>query len=215
MSAGRPASTSRSKILKAAHRILRKEGIAGLSVRNVAAAVDTAPSTIYNYFGSKQGFMAALANELLLAARPDIDAEKDPLDAVREWMRQHRRLLLKTPELIVLAHASGVVAGVYEISHDLYQLLQRAGLSEKDAVLHGRSLHYITNGFALQEITQKSHGVDPLADAPEEYRRQVKIAAGFGYDQLFESTIDRNLEGLKVYIGNTAEKGARKAGASK
>jgi TetR/AcrR family tetracycline transcriptional repressor len=200
MTVGRPALTSRAKIIKAARRILQKEGIAGLSVRNVAAAVDTAPSTIYNYFGTKQGFMAALANEMLSVARPSVAGDKDPIENVRQWMLQYRHLLLKTPELIVLAHASGPVASVFDIGHDLYDLLLRAGLSEPDAALHGRSLHYTVNGFVLQEIGQQSSGIDVVASAPAEHLALVHLSNQFSFDQMFESTVDRNLEGLRTYI---------------
>lgn len=200
MAVGRPALTSRAKIIKAARRILQKEGIAGLSVRNVAAAVDTAPSTIYNYFGTKQGFMAALANEMLSSARPAVALGKDPIESVRQWMLQYRNLLLKTPELIVLAHASGPVASVFDIGSDLHALLLSAGLSEKDAALHGLSLHYTVNGFVMQEIGQKSLGVDVLASAPEEHLPRARMTNQISPDQLFESTVDRNLEGLRVHI---------------
>lgn len=206
MTVGRPALTSRAKIIKAARRILQKEGIAGLSVRNVAAAVDTAPSTIYNYFGTKQGFMAALANEMLSSARPSVTAAKDPIENVRQWMLQYRHLLLKTPELIVLAHASGPVASVFDIGSDLYQLLLSAGLPPKEAALHGRSLHYTVNGFVMQEIGQKSSGIDILASAPAEHMALVKLANQFSFDQMFESTVDRNLEGLRTYIHKSAHK---------
>jgi len=206
MTVGRPALTSRAKIIKAARRILQKEGIVGLSVRNVAAAVDTAPSTIYNYFGTKQGFMAALANELLSGARPSVTPGEDPIESIRQWMLQYRHLLLKTPELIVLAHASGPVASVFDIGGDLYNLLLTAGLSPQDAALHGRSLHYTVNGFVMQEIGQKSSGIDVLASAPAEHQELVKLASWFTFDQMFESTVDRNLEGLCVYIKKSGAK---------
>lgn len=206
MTVGRPALTSRAKIIKAARRILQKEGIAGLSVRNVAAAVDTAPSTIYNYFGTKQGFMAALANEMLSVARPSVTANKDPIENVRQWMLQYRHLLLKTPELIVLAHASGPVASVFDIGRDLYNLLLSAGLSEADAALHGRSLHYTVNGFVLQEIGQQSSGIDVVASAPPEHLDLVQLSNQFSFDQMFESTVDRNLEGLRAYIQKRSRK---------
>jgi TetR/AcrR family tetracycline transcriptional repressor len=209
MTVGRPALTSRAKIIKAARRILQKEGIAGLSVRNVAAAVDTAPSTIYNYFGTKQGFMAALANEMLSGARPSIAPGKDPIESVRQWMLQYRELLLKTPELIVLAHASGPVASVFEIGSDLHDLLLSAGLSEKDAALHSLSLHYTVNGFVMQEIGQKSSGIDVLASAPEEHLARAKMTNQITPAQLFESTVDRNLEGLRVYIAKHPAKTKR------
>ena len=198
MSAGRPALTSREEIIKAARKIFQKEGIAGLSVRSVAAAVDAAPSTIYNYFGTKQGMMAVLADDLLAGARPEIKPGKDPLDALRQWMVDYRQLLLKTPELIVLAHASGPVASVFKIGHDLYELLLLAGLSESEAAICSRSIQYTVNGFVLQEIGQKNLGVN-LADlAPQEELPIVLFKQQFNFDQVFERTVAMNVEGIRA-----------------
>jgi hypothetical protein len=115
-------------------------------------------------------------------------------------MLQYRHLLLKTPELIVLAHASGPVASVFDISHDIYNLLLSAGLSAADAALHGRSLHYTVNGFVMQEIGQKSFGIDIAAFAPAEHLELVKLSNQFSFDEMFETTVDRNLTGLRAYI---------------
>ena len=131
MSIGRPALTSRSEIIEAARHLLQTEGVDALSVRNVASAVNTAASTIYNYFGSKQGLLRELADAMLSEARPQVSQDQDPVDALRQWMYDYRSLLRKTPELIILANLSGPVPSVFAIGHDLVTLLERAGLSPK------------------------------------------------------------------------------------
>jgi AcrR family transcriptional regulator len=47
-------------MLEAAKKVLRQNGYAGLSTRDVAAAADVPLSQIHYYFGSKQGMMLAL-----------------------------------------------------------------------------------------------------------------------------------------------------------
>jgi AcrR family transcriptional regulator len=200
MRSGRPALTSRAQIIKAARRILRKHGIDGLSVRTVAAALATAPSTIYNYFGTKQGMLAALANDMLEDARPKVDTDEDPIIALRHWMIQYRQLLLKTPDLIVLANASGPVASVFKISHDLFDLLKRAGFSDQAAAIEARSLHWTVNGFVLQEIGQKKLGIDMMELAPEEELQVMRLMQRVDFDQLFIHTIDRNIDGLRCRL---------------
>lgn len=200
MRSGRPALTSRAQIIKAARRILQKHGMEGLSVRTVAAALATAPSTIYNYFGTKQGMLAELANEMLKDARPQVDEHADPLVALRQWMIQYRQLLLKTPDLIVLANASGPVASVYKISHDLFDLLQRAGLGAREAAIEARSLQWTVNGFVLQEIGQKKLAIDLMELAPEEELPMMQLLQDVDFDQLFIHTIDRNIDGLRCRL---------------
>lgn len=200
MRSGRPALTSRAQIIKAARRILQKQGIDGLSVRTVAAALATAPSTIYNYFGTKQGMLAALANDMLQDARPQVNTDEDPIVALRLWMIQYRQLLLKTPDLIVLANASGPVASVFRISHDLFELLSRAGFSDQEAASEARSLHWTVNGFVLQEIGQKNLGINMVELAPKEELELILLTQKEDFDELFIRTIDRNIDGLRCRL---------------
>jgi AcrR family transcriptional regulator len=196
MSTGRPARTSREQILNAARKLLQEEGSAGLSIRNVAAAVNTAPSTIYNYFGSKQGLLTTLANDMLRDVRPEQVTEKDPVESLRQWMYQYRKLLLKTPELIMLANTSGPVPSIFDIGADLVALLERAGLSAKDAALQGRSLYWTVHGFVWQEIGEGALDYDFAEIAPAEHRALVKRMHSHSYDQLYKCTVERNLAGL-------------------
>jgi AcrR family transcriptional regulator len=196
MSTGRPARTSRAQILEAARHLLQTGGVAELSIRNVAAAVNTAPSTIYNYYGSKQGLLSALADGMLRAARPLLSADADPVTALRQWMHQYRKLLRKTPELIFLANISGPVPSIFDIGSDLVALLERAGLSARAAAIHGRSLFWTVHGFVWQEIGEQAAGYDMLALSPPQHRALIKRMHSISYDQLYKSTVDRNLEGL-------------------
>lgn len=205
MSTGRPARTSREHILEAARGLLQKAGANALSIRNVAAAVDTAPSTIYNYFGSKQGLLSELANDLLREARPTLAAEQDPVEALRQWMFQYRSLLLKIPELTALANASGPVPSVFDIAGDLATLLERAGLDRREAALQGRSLHWTVHGFVWQEIGESRAGHDLEALAPRRHRTLVRLAHSASYDQLYARTVERNLYGLFGERAKTAE----------
>lgn len=196
MSIGRPALTSRSEIIQAARHLLQTEGVDALSVRNVAAAVNTAASTIYNYFGSKQGLLRELADAMLSEARPQLRPDQDPIAALRQWMYDYRELLRKTPELIILANLSGPVPSVFAIGHDLVTLLERAGLSPKDAALHGRSLHWTVHGFVWQEVGEERAEFSVVDLAPPEHRAAAKRAQSYSYDQLYQCTVERNLAGL-------------------
>jgi AcrR family transcriptional regulator len=196
MSTGRPARTSRAQILDAARKLLQEQGSTALSIRNVAAAVDTAPSTIYNYFGSKQGLLTTLANEMLRDVRPQLVADKDPVETLRQWMFQYRKLLLKTPELIMLANSSGPVPSIFDIGADLVALLELAGLPPKQAALQGRSLYWTVHGFVWQEIGEATMGHDVVEMAPPQHRALVKRIHSHSYDQLYKCTVERNLAGL-------------------
>jgi AcrR family transcriptional regulator len=54
------ASETRTTLLEAAKKVLRQNGYAGLSTRDVAAAAGVPLSQIHYHFGSKQGLVLAL-----------------------------------------------------------------------------------------------------------------------------------------------------------
>jgi AcrR family transcriptional regulator len=58
-----PSKTDRQTILSAAVKHLAQEGIRDLSLRNLAASLDLAPTAIYRYFSDRSALEAALANE--------------------------------------------------------------------------------------------------------------------------------------------------------
>jgi AcrR family transcriptional regulator len=61
---GRPPSGARERILAAALEVLKRDGYAGLTTAKVAAASGQNKALIGYHFGSKQGLVASVAEEL-------------------------------------------------------------------------------------------------------------------------------------------------------
>jgi AcrR family transcriptional regulator len=82
-----PSKTDRKTILSAAVKDLARRGIRDLSLRNLAASLDLAPTAIYRYFSDRSALEAALANEaarqLELALRKAADG-CEPVTTIRE-----------------------------------------------------------------------------------------------------------------------------------
>ena len=82
-----PSKTDRQTILSAAVKDLAHGGIRDLSLRNLAASLDLAPTAIYRYFSDRSALEAALANEaarqLELALRKAADG-CEPVTTIRE-----------------------------------------------------------------------------------------------------------------------------------
>jgi AcrR family transcriptional regulator len=83
-------------------RLLAEQGVAGLSLRKVAAAVGTSTMAVYSRFGDKQGLLAAMNREgfrrlgaRLQAAATDLDAD----DALAALGRAYRLSALENPHL--------------------------------------------------------------------------------------------------------------------
>jgi AcrR family transcriptional regulator len=82
-----PSKTDRKTILSAAVKDLAHRGIRDLSLRNLAASLDLAPTAIYRYFSDRSALEAALANEaarqLELALRKAAEG-CEPVTTIRE-----------------------------------------------------------------------------------------------------------------------------------
>lgn len=60
----------RASVVDAALRILDDWGLAELTMRKLAAALDVQPSALYHHFANKQSLLAAVADRIQEAARP-------------------------------------------------------------------------------------------------------------------------------------------------
>ena len=82
------------EIAAAALRIVDDSGVGALSMRSLAAALDTGPMTLYNYVADKEGLeelvVAAIVAEVALPAPTD-DWQQDAYGiASRRRSRRHR-----------------------------------------------------------------------------------------------------------------------------
>ncbi|MDE3133064.1 MAG: TetR/AcrR family transcriptional regulator [Acidobacteriota bacterium] len=83
---GRPPSGGREAILEAALEILREQGIANLTSREVAARAGVSDASVYYHFGDRAGLLQAMFESGMkpLLFMTDLDPEAmDPGDVVR------------------------------------------------------------------------------------------------------------------------------------
>lgn len=82
---------TQKEILKAAHKILVKEGYKGLSTRKLAALLNCSSPTIYYYFKNKNEIIASLIIEghklLAKAIKKSVKNEADPVKSVELVLR--------------------------------------------------------------------------------------------------------------------------------
>ncbi|WP_018181017.1 TetR/AcrR family transcriptional regulator [Jongsikchunia kroppenstedtii] len=130
-----PAGSVRGALIEAAHRVLRRDGAAGLTVRAVATEAGVAPMGVYNHFDGKAGLLSAVVTDGFVHLREAIASadEDDPLDRLRTTGIRYRQLAIDSPNLYGLMFASDVVPDV-EIAYaalsaltDVVVFGQRAG----------------------------------------------------------------------------------------
>jgi AcrR family transcriptional regulator len=95
-----PSQDVQQALLEAAEAVLARDGLAGVTVRAVAAEAGVAPMGVYNRFGSKDGLIGALVMrsfDLLREAVAD-RGEPDPLERLRGAGRRYREFALSHPQ---------------------------------------------------------------------------------------------------------------------
>lgn len=108
----RQREEARRTILDATEALLIESGYDGFSMRRLAAHCGYTAPTIYHHFGDKPGLLDALLEERfgrLLERLQCVDADRDPVDTLRELIRGfvefglenppfYRLLMLRPPE---------------------------------------------------------------------------------------------------------------------
>ncbi|MGQ0843225.1 MAG: TetR/AcrR family transcriptional regulator [Sporichthyaceae bacterium] len=98
----RPRTPSRdveTLLIDAADEVLRREGLAGITVRAVATEAGVAPMGVYNRFGSKDAFVDALLIRTISDFRSSVRhrGETDPYERLRNSGLRYRDWALANP----------------------------------------------------------------------------------------------------------------------
>ena len=95
-----PSRGVEQALVDAAERVLVREGLAGVTVRAVAAEAGVAPMGVYNRFGSKDGLVAAVLVRGFDGLRDAVGAntEADPTRRLLACGRSYRRFALEHPQ---------------------------------------------------------------------------------------------------------------------
>ena len=77
-----PASLSRERIVRAAIRLADADGLAAVSLRKVAAALDVGPMRLYGYITTKEELLELMVDAVYAEIRPAGDGWREALSVV-------------------------------------------------------------------------------------------------------------------------------------
>ncbi|MBE1493030.1 AcrR family transcriptional regulator [Amycolatopsis lexingtonensis] len=83
-----PAPLSRELIVQAAVRLADADGLAAVSLRKVAAALDVGPMRLYGYIATKEELLDLMADAVHAGIRPTGDGWREVLCSLAETTRQ-------------------------------------------------------------------------------------------------------------------------------
>ena len=158
------------KILVAARELLLSQGVAGMSMRNLATKVGYSATAIYSYFDDKNAVLRALLDadcEALRRAMDDAAAEPDPVARLRKIGRAYVEFGFRNPGhyrvLMMTEQEPGLMDGNPrrgDPAQDAYALLRQAA---DDGIRAGRFRPEFTEPDQLAQLVWAGvHGIVSL-----------------------------------------------------
>jgi AcrR family transcriptional regulator len=143
---------SRTRIVEAAFTVLDREGLDGLSMRQVAAELGVAVSALYAHVSSKDELLELMYHQLFEEFDlPEPDSEHWQ-DQIRDFVRQGRERLRQHRDMarISMAHAP-FSAELLPKVEQLLAIFRTAGLPDRISAIAGDLLTTYLDGFVLEE----------------------------------------------------------------
>jgi AcrR family transcriptional regulator len=219
----RPAKAplSEEAVVDAALGILRSEGSGAVTMRRVAAALDTGAASLYVYVAGREGLLQAMLDRVV--ATIELEAP-DP----SRWREQLHSLLVRMHAALV-AHP-GIAAmtladpptteSVLRLTENLLGILLAGGLDPQDAAWSCDLLALLTTAAAGEDDVRRPRGAAagarwrerqedqihrtfsslPPADFPLIVAHAAEMVAGEG-EERFGFAIDVVIDGIAVRAG--------------
>jgi AcrR family transcriptional regulator len=181
----RPAKAPLSveAIVDAALAILSSEGLEAVTMRRVAAALDTGAASLYVYVSSREGLQLAMLDRIT----KEIELETpDPA-----WWREQLHQLLSRMHTTLIAYP-GIAAmtlayppmteAVLQVTENLLGILLAGGIDPQDAAWTCDLLVLLVTGVASEDDVRQARG-----DTAHDHRQQIeelrKTFAGMAPDR--------------------------------
>lgn len=149
-----------AQVQAAALRIVDGEGLPGLSMRSLAAALGTGPMTLYNYVSNREG-LEDLVAEAVIAGVEIPAASDDWVDDVRSIATALWRAVRSHPNAIPLVLTRRTMSpSSYSAAEYLIEALSRGGLSEDRLLVAFRAVLSLVMGSAQVELAGPGSGAD-------------------------------------------------------
>jgi len=154
---------AQARILDTAWEFVREEGLAALSLRDLAGRVGLAPASLYSYFASKHGIYDAMFAQ---GYQQFLDVQREPLDdlaaELRRLAHEFMKFCTEDParyQLLFQRTIPGFTPSPesWALAQQAYEQLQhltRHGLTQHDLDL----LTALLTGLVDQQISNDPHG---------------------------------------------------------
>jgi len=194
---------SRDRIVTAALALLAEEGLEGMSLRKVAAAVETGPASLYPYVGDLEGLQALVLDRALAAVDTSGAKRRGRRERLKAVLLSYSAVLLEKPGLAQLAMpAPAIGPHTMRLLDTLLGLLEEGGLDRPTAAWAVDLLFLYVTSSALEQ----TRGHDPrshvatirgasAADYPHVHAARAELLSG-EVPERFSWALDAVLTGV-------------------
>jgi AcrR family transcriptional regulator len=192
----RPAKAPLSEevVIDAALAILRSEGLEAVTMRRVAAALDTGPASLYVYVSGREGLLAGMLDRVIAAVEletPDPSRWRDQLHSL--LVRMHQALAAHPGIAAMTLADQPTTEAVLLLAENLLGILLAGGLAPQDAAWACDIFILLATAAAREEDARH-----PAGSSREDDRRE---AAG----ELYKTFADLPPDRFPLIIAHAAE----------
>jgi AcrR family transcriptional regulator len=197
-------------IIETAIQTLQKEGLGGLSMRQLAGALDVTPTALYHHVRDKHTLLDLCA-QAILARVPQPDPELEWPQQLRTLILEQQRVFVRFPGLarFLLVHRESSLAAL-QWAEAILDVLYRAGFRGEAAMRMLMSLSFLINPITLIDDkgqTRKSNRVLSRARVgglvkknPGKLPRMAELLPhleGVSYETHFAIALDQVIAGIE------------------
>lgn len=186
---------TREKILDAALEILDRDGLEGLSMRKLGAAVGVEAMSLYNHVANKDALLDGIHERILVSLEPS--AARSWQTFVRHQALALHRALLAHPNAIPLfaTRPAATPASIERLDHYL-GVLMKAGFGPMHALSIVQLVAQLVVGHAMW-----SRGLDLMVvvdvEPPPNVKQIERVLEKWNHDKELELGLDAMLHGFE------------------
>jgi len=205
----RPAKEplSRELIVQTAYELLKEEGLKGMSMRKIAKALDTGPSSLYVYVNNLEDLSSYVQDYGLGALILPDSKEGSWKERLFGALTAYFLLLTKQPGLAEISFSTIPRGEKYlELIEYILAALIEGGASSTSAAWGSDLLLLYVTSLAYEKHSWKKHDATKLSDIKEAYRKADPVRFPFIHslnEELFSGetiVMDRFQWGLEVLL---------------
>lgn len=183
MSTAATISSRQLEIIEAAGKILTREGVGGLTIKNLAKEMEFSESALYRHFTSKEEIIIALIDYLTAnlnervgtIVRQDIAADEKLTQLFKSQLEYFRA----NPHFVVAVFSDGLLDESERINEAIYNLMGTMMHHLLPVIIEGQDQGIFTNRIEADALLHIIMGTFRL----EMYKWRI---TGFGFDIIEE-----------------------------